>query len=99
HSSCLCLFELYQKSLKFRCVGIRINDRRREQIDDCPGNLALVFLNATIPLMNGNPNLVRFLSVNHHGLDALGDESLCLIRTARTGDPEHVTASDSPFVS
>src|SRR5712664_2977252 len=67
--------ELHQEALEFRCVRVWIKDRRREQIRQRHGVLALVLLDAAVTLMNGDADLVDLLAVDRHWLDALRDHS------------------------
>src|SRR5689334_1251001 len=73
------LLELDQEALKLRGMRVRIVHRRRKPVDDCPRNFVFIFLNTAVALVNGNSDLIDFLSINHHRLDAFGDKGLGLI--------------------
>src|SRR5215470_6946438 len=58
--------DLHQESLEFRCVGVRISDCRGEEIRQCAGVPAFVFLDSPVALMNRQTDLMDLLAVDHH---------------------------------
>src|SRR5260221_13933318 len=63
------LLEFEQESLEFRCVGVRIGNRRRKHVRDRARHFPGVLLNAAIALMDGQSDLIDLLPIDRHGPD------------------------------
>src|SRR6267142_3839262 len=97
-SALLRSLDLHQKPLEFRCVSIRIIDRWSKKIRQCPRVLTFVLGNSPEALMDLEANLVDFLAIDHHRLDALGDHRLRDILAADARDFYFFPAMDPDVV-
>src|SRR5215472_3299106 len=79
------LLDLYQKSLKFRRIRVRIDHRRRECIRKRLCRPAFIFRNAAEPPVNGDSDLESFFAVDLHRLDSPRHHRLRDVMTARAG--------------
>src|SRR5215469_7038456 len=90
--------DLHQKALELWCVGVGISDRRGEEIRQRTGVLAFVLLDSPVALVNRQADLIDLPSVNHHRLDAFGDEGLRDVGGPDARDFHLVPASDSQLL-
>src|SRR6266404_9624805 len=89
------LLEFHQESLEFRCVGVRIGNRRRKHVRYRARHFPGVLLDSAIALMDGNPDLIDLLPVDSHGPDALGNHRFRMIDSTRAGYLQHLSALDA----
>jgi len=59
------------------------------------GRSSSVLLNASVPIMNGNADLIDLLAVDGHGLDAMRDHRFGMIAGTSAGDLHFVAAFDA----
>src|SRR6186997_2912235 len=71
-----CLLDFYQEALELGGVGIGIENRRRQPVDQRALVPALVLGDAAVALVDRNADLVDLLAVDLHGLDAARHEGL-----------------------
>src|SRR5882762_4218433 len=89
------LLELHQESLELRSVGVRIGNRGRKCVHYHARHFPGVFLDSSIALMDGNPDLIDLLPIDSHGPDAFGDHRSGLVVSARAGYLHHLSALDA----
>src|ERR1700680_615380 len=92
------LLEFHEKSLEFRSMRVGIDHCGREPIGDGPGDFARVLLNAAVTLIDRQADLVHFLAVDGHRLNALGDKRLRDIEAPRAGDLYLIAAANPQFL-
>src|SRR6266508_3154361 len=68
--SLLYLLDLYQEALELRRIGVWIDRCGRKLIRRSQCGLAFVFSNTAVAPVNRYADLIGFLTVNHHRLDA-----------------------------
>src|SRR5580704_15135735 len=91
-------FQLDQKAFEFGGVRVWIDHGRTKTIGEGPRVPTGIFLNSAIALMNGKTDLINLLAINHHWLDALGDESFCHVVTAGAGHLHLVVAFNTQLL-
>src|SRR5947199_7517657 len=70
------LLDFHQEALELGRVGVGIENGGRQPVDQGFRVPLLVLLDAAEALMDRDADLVDLLAVDHHRLDALGDERL-----------------------
>src|SRR6266481_5086330 len=97
-SAPLRFLDLHQKALEFRCIRVRIIDRRRKKIRQRPRVLTFVLGDSPEALVDLEADLVDPFAIDHHWLDALGDHRLRDILAADARDFYFFTAVDPQVV-
>src|SRR5437879_1405489 len=87
----LSLLSLDEKAFELGRIRVGVNHGRREHVNGVQGRLPLVFCNPAVTPVNGNPDLIRLLAVNHHGLDTARDHSLGNVLAAGAAHFDFVT--------
>src|SRR6266403_5801905 len=90
--------DLHQKALEFRCVSIRVINRRRKKIRQRPRVLTFVLGDSPEALVDLESNLVDPFAIDHHRLDAFGDHRLRDILAADARDFYFFPAMDPQVV-
>src|SRR5258708_23745538 len=88
-----CLLHLHQEALEFGSVSIGIGHGRRKHVCEYTVGLAGILLNPAIAEVEGDADLVRFLTIDHHRPDAVSDHRLRAVSGASAG---HLDAIATP---
>src|SRR6185312_2232005 len=88
------LLELDQEALELGRVGVGIEDGRRQPVEQRLVVPPFVLGDTAETLMDRNADLVHLLAVDHHRLDAFGDESLGEVVTSGARHLDLVTSLD-----
>src|ERR1700689_2793023 len=92
------LFNLHEKPLGFRGVGVRVGDGGRQQICRRARVAVFIFLDAAETLINRQANLVGLLAVDHYRFHPSGHVGLGGIGATRADHVDHIRAANSLFV-
>src|SRR5579863_924992 len=88
------LFHFHEEPLEFGGMSVGIDHGGREPIGDGLGDFSSVLLNAAVALVDRQADLISFLAIDHHRLDALGDEGFGDIEAAGASDLYLVAAAN-----
>src|ERR1051326_7607451 len=89
----------HHEPLEFGSIRVGIDDRGRELVQRRARGAAGIFREPAVSPMNRNSNLVSFLAIDHHWLDAAGHHGFRDVMAPAAGDFQRFPATDAQLIT